>query len=395
MLILVSDLHLTDTLKGGAVGKDKLFERFWTRINAARGQRPAEICFIGDVFDIVRSPTWLQTQHRPYHDVSPPLVAVVDSIVDAILEREKDFITAIRKRVQTGELKMHYVLGNHDRLLAHAPQARQKIWKAFTGLQSPDVVFPQECIFPYHQVLAFHGHRTDFICHEPDGSAPIGDAIGTDLIVRFPTVLREQLEDDLPELDDIDDVRPLFAVPAWVRHFASTRPGILKPTAKTWQQVVEDFLETPFVHDWMRAKKGFVSEGAKLKLLLQLSTGRIMRKTSDHRLSQLYKFFQHSFDGRFARQAAQRLNEGSEGLRYVVNGHSHFASMTPLGQIHGEPACYFNTGTWRTVHQMGNLLDGRPTFVPYDAMSYLVFFPEEDALGRNYEWWTGAMTSAS
>jgi hypothetical protein len=42
------------------------------------------------------------------------------------------------------------------------------------------------------------------------------------------------------------------------------------------------------------------------------------------------------------------------------------------------------------VHQIGHDLGGRPSFLPYDAMSYLVFFPDGDKLGREYEWWTGA-----
>ena len=72
------------------------------------------------------------------------------------------------------------------------------------------------------------------------------------------------------------------------------------------------------------------------------------------------------------------------------NGHSHVASMQPLGRIDGKPAVYFNTGTWRAAHQIGHDLGGRPSFLPYDAMSYLVFFPDGDKLGREYEWWTGA-----
>ena len=64
--------------------------------------------------------------------------------------------------------------------------------------------------------------------------------------------------------------------------------------------------------------------------------------------------------------------------------------MQPLGRIDGKPAVYFNTGTWRAVHQIGHDLGGRPSFLPYDAMSYLVFFPDGDKLGREYEWWTGA-----
>lgn len=54
---------------------------------------------------------------------------------------------------------------------------------------------------------------------------------------------------------------------------------------------------------------------------------------------------------------------------------------------------YFNTGTWRPVHQIGHDLGGRPSFLAYDAMSYVVFFPTDDKLGHNYEWWTGAMVA--
>ncbi len=74
-----------------------------------------------------------------------------------------------------------------------------------------------------------------------------------------------------------------------------------------------------------------------------------------------------------------------------MNGHSHFPSMTPLGHVDAGEAVYFNSGTWRTVHQIGTHTSGRPTFLPYDAMSYIVFFGDDDPLGREFEWWTGAM----
>ena len=99
-------------------------------------------------------------------------------------------------------------------------------------------------------------------------------------------------------------------------------------------------------------------------------------------------------DGRFARTAAKNLERPeNRGLSYVVNGHSHFAAMQPLGNVNGSPACYFNTGTWRTVHQLGSAA-GTPAFLAYDSMAYLVFFPKEDRLGRKFEWWNGAMVSA-
>ncbi|MBI3178072.1 MAG: hypothetical protein HYZ27_00325 [Deltaproteobacteria bacterium] len=392
MLIFVSDIHLTDHLRAGSISKAALFDRFWVRIAAARRERKATLVFVGDVFDLVRSPTWLATPQRPYHEASAEVVAVVERIVDGILAREAEFCGRIRAQVQAGALDIRYVLGNHDRLLAHAPRARRRIWQALTG-EDREVELPAELVFPEHGVLAFHGHRTDFICHEPDGAAPIGDAIGTDLIVRFPHELRARVGQAMPELDDIDDVRPIFTVPAWVRSFAARHRGLMEETTAVWRAVVEDFFASPFVRDWMRAHRRVgLSEAQKLKLLLQLSTGRFLRKTGDHRLAQIYRFFQQVFDGRFAAQAARLLESGEyRGLRYVVNGHSHFASMVPLGQVDGNTACYFNTGTWRTVHQMGRLMGGRPAFLPYEAMSYLVFFPSGDSHGRDYEWWTGAM----
>ncbi|MBW2526469.1 MAG: metallophosphoesterase [Deltaproteobacteria bacterium] len=400
LLVFISDLHLTDALKGPRVARADTLKRFWTRIDGARGDRPAELVFVGDLFDIVRSPRWLATEHRPYHEPSPASIPVVDEIVAATLEREEPFFGMLRDLVQRDALRLTYILGNHDRLLRFAPKARRAIWKAMTGEDRKSVDFPRERTFPDHGVLAHHGHSGDFICYGRDGAAPIGDAIGVELIVRFPPLLRGRLDvDDPVELDDIDDVRPVYAVPAWVRQLGQQSKGLIRPLHRTWSELVDEFLANRFVRDWMKAqRKGKLlsfDAGRQLKLLLELSTGRIMGRAQDKRLTHAYRLFQHTFDGRFARRAAERLAQpGYERLQYVVNGHSHFPSMTPLGQINGKPAVYFNTGTWRTVHQIGTHMRGRPTFLAYDAMTYLVFFASDDPLQRDYEWWTGAMVAS-
>jgi hypothetical protein len=199
-----------------------------------------------------------------------------------------------------------------------------------------------------------------------------------------------------PELEDIDDVRPVYAVPAWVRQLGIRRRELLGPIAKSWTELVAEFLDNRFVRDWMREQHRLIGldTGKKLRLMLELSTGKLMAHTHDQRLTKLYQLFQHAFDGRMARRSALELTKREDhGFRYAVNGHSHFSSMVPLGSIGGRPAVYFNTGTWRTLHQIGHDLGGRPSFLPYDAMSYLVFFPDGDALGRDYEWWSGALVS--
>src|SRR5690242_15064242 len=100
MLIFVSDIHLTDSLHNSSVPRKEAFERFWTRIQAARGKRPAHLCFVGDLFDIVRSPTWLTSSVRPYHDPGQEVSDRVCAIVESVLQREAEFFGAIRRRVQ-------------------------------------------------------------------------------------------------------------------------------------------------------------------------------------------------------------------------------------------------------------------------------------------------------
>lgn len=406
LLIFISDIHLTSHVLPTAVSRADLFERFWTRIDAARGEQPAHLVFVGDLFDLVRSPRWFAGPHRPYHLPTAEVCEVVEAIVGDIVRAEAGFFAALRRRVQAGHLQITVLLGNHDRLLAFSPAARRRTWQALTG-RDEAVVFANEMAFAGHGVLAYHGNRADFVCHTPDDGANLGDAIGSELIVRFPLELRRQLGVELPELDEIDDVRPIFAVPSWVRHFGERQLGVGVTSAsaahasatisKVWRQLVEQFVDGPFLDEWVQLQSahgpnGAGGEASKLRLLLQLSTSRLMRKTSDQRLVQLYVHLQQFFDGRFARHGAESLQlPANKGLRHVVNGHSHYASMVALGNLDGKPATYFNTGSWRTVHQMGRLIGGRPAFLKYEAMSYLVFFPPDDPLRRQFEWWTGAL----
>jgi UDP-2,3-diacylglucosamine pyrophosphatase LpxH len=100
LLIFVSDIHLTDRLHGNSVSKADQFARFWTRIQEARGTRPAELCIVGDLFDLVRSPSWFEGRHRPYHGASNNgVVKNVEQIVSETIDREAGFFGALRSKV--------------------------------------------------------------------------------------------------------------------------------------------------------------------------------------------------------------------------------------------------------------------------------------------------------
>jgi hypothetical protein len=100
----------------------------------------------------------------------------------------------------------------------------------------------------------------------------------------------------------------------------------------------------------------------------------------------------HFIDARFVRAAARALDASKdERLRFVVNGHTHFATLAPLGTIGGGPACYFNSGTWRRLHRLGGLVGGGPAFISHETMTFLLFYPKPDGTGRRWEQWTGAL----
>ena len=390
LLVFVSDLHL----RPGApspVSRAAQVGRLWQLLEGGRPGAPVRLCLVGDIFDLVRAPEWLGSPVRPYHAPSPELARQVKAIVDATLEADHVFFEKVRGKVDAGVLEIHYLLGNHDRLLQHAPEARAAVRAAFR-MRGGDAPFPTSLVFPEEGVLAYHGHTADLLCHEPDGGAPLGDVIASELIVRFPDEIRRRIELPDPRLDDIDDVRPILAVPGWVRSVAQEEKKFLaKVVGRVWRDLVEEFLENGWVRDWMKdhhrpLKLDFAQ---RVKLLLAMSARA--RPRDEPRLTELYYLLMKLLDARFARAALKALEQREHrGLRFVVNGHTHFAGMTPLGLVNGKPAVYFNTGTWRHLHQLGNVAHGHPAFLAYDAAAYLLFFDRGDPLGRTFEWWQGA-----
>src|SRR5512141_2219943 len=120
MLVFVSDLHL----RPGApspMARAAQFRRLWERIEGGRPGAPVRLCLVGDIFDLVRAPQWLDARVRPYGEPSPDQAAMVKSIVDATVAADRPFFEAVRRQVEAGALEVEYLLGNHDRLLQHAP----------------------------------------------------------------------------------------------------------------------------------------------------------------------------------------------------------------------------------------------------------------------------------
>jgi hypothetical protein len=81
--------------------------------------------------------------------------------------------------------------------------------------------------------------------------------------------------------------------------------------------------------------------------------------------------------------------------KHIVYGHTHRAEVVPLDASYADGfvlhQTYFNSGTWRRVHEQTRLAPREHEFIAADTLSYLAFFKDDQRSGRPYETWTGTL----
>ncbi|HKV41845.1 MAG TPA: hypothetical protein VJX67_21755 [Blastocatellia bacterium] len=259
MLVIISDIHLTDGSSGETVhqGTFRIFrERLRGLAYAASWRddgkyRPIErldIILLGDILDVLRSSKWLENRPgalsavRPWDDPqSPAFVGKVRAITEAILENNRVFFSMMRElrdgivasippasgegrplRVGRGSrpswrapvpVHLHYMVGNHDWFF-HLPfpaydEIRSSIVQKLGLDNDPNAPFPHDPAEPGsaevrramedHRVFARHGDIYDPVNFaERRDRASLGDAIVVDLVTRFAVELKARLGDALP-----------------------------------------------------------------------------------------------------------------------------------------------------------------------------------------------------
>jgi hypothetical protein len=310
MLVIISDIHLTDrssgqTVKEGAFRvfrdtlRDLAYDASWTPEGRYEPINELHLLLLGDILDVIRSRSWLDDGLRPWDDfTSSAFIERVSDITDAILQKNHGSLQVLRDLDIGGDVTIppadenhkpknlawepktegrhrvrvhrHYMVGNHDWFYhLKGPgydTIRAKIVNALGLENALDEPFPwepseSECIQKFckaHRIFARHGDVYDHENFNPergrDGSS-IGDAIVVELINRFHADAAHQLKGQLSEeciqgLNELDNVRPQPMAVVWLA-------GLLKRTCKSrdqrdsvkqiWNKTVEHFLGIPFV----------------------------------------------------------------------------------------------------------------------------------------------------
>ncbi len=451
MLVVISDLHLTDGTTGTTIAadaftifagrvRDMAFSASWRNDGTYRPLEKISLVLLGDIFDHLLTTQWVPREGEavvnPWDDpFSPAFVNRIRNINRAILEHNAESFRILRRMSEGLQITlppatrnhrpaynaprqpvpvgMYYMVGNHDWYF-HLPgnpydAIRAEVARAL-GLQNAVTPFPHEqehdpvlhdvCL--QHGVYLRHGDIYDgFNYNRKKGrnAATLGDAIVVGLVNRFPVEVQRRYGDELPPdfisgLSEIANVRPNLLVPVWIDSLMrkTCSPAQQEALKAVWDELADAFLSNPFVRAqdtlYPADRVDFMQAVLRLSQLTSLRSFSTLTRT----------FYEKFWDGNVSfKHHALKEQAVREGFaRYVVYGHTHIPEIVPLDvyPLSGTERMrqiYFNSGTWHTIHDMVLAETRYAKFVPHHTMTFLAFFREDERKGRPYETWTGAL----
>ena len=453
MLVIISDLHLGDgtTAKSISPSAFQVFAKrlqetayfaSWRKNGKYKPIKAINVILMGDILDPLHSTHWLDTLPsdanyiRPWSDPSNPMYAAkLLEVTRAILEKNKEAMEILRKCAdgeivtlaptdskgrpdyQSGEqlhikVNIHYMVGNHDWYYHLEGKAFDQIRREMIekmGLSNPASPFPHEAnespflkdLFGRYKVLAHHGDRYDqfnFDREKGRDYGTIGDAFTMDVCNRFPIEVQNQYGDHLPagfvdSLRRIANIRPVLATPVWIsgqiKSHAGTR-AIETKLKKIWDDISMEFLELDFVR---QADKAFQFDMVDaMRLMIKISGRASFSTINDVVIWVRNKMWgvKHSFANHALREPSFLNNQN----QFIVYGHTHHYEVIPLSTNNGIPTyesqVYFNSGTWHSYYDLAIKNPKEQKFVPYQALTYVSFFTDDEHDGRRFETWSGA-----
>ena len=456
MLVIISDLHLTDRSSGDTIsaGAFRIFMRSLQRLAEQASYRkhendeftPIDACHVvllGDILDVIRSRLWRDPgadqdpRVRPWSprdtaDQAAAFADRVERITRMILEKNQEALAYLQPtlRIQNADgeafdipLKIYYMVGNHDWFYHLKGQRydaiRHELIQAFGLSQKAEEPFPHTLdespelkrIFDEHRVYAQHGDVHDPLNYQPGKGrdvASFGDAAVIELLNRFPEDVGAELGELadpalVADLKEIDNVRPSLMIPAWIRTtLAKYPPATRRAVIDIWSRQVRSFLRLPFLREVeYPGPFGRVLLRILLKVSDRLGWMRVLAFIQQG-VRKISPFFNLDIDSGFVKhvykEPAYRNDDGS--IDYFIYGHTHNPEVVPV-QVLDHPGSrrvrlYFNSGTWRTVHQKAERKGGTDGFARYQVMTYVAFYRDDpvhghERRGRNYEVWNGQL----
>ena len=396
---------------------------------------------MGDILDPHHTTRWLDTHpsdpgySRPWTVQAKPAFATkLQEVTRAILDNNAEGIALLRGCAQgelihlppatsggvpdmsslekvAPQLRMYYMVGNHD-WHYHLPgqdfdKIRQEIIDAF-GLSNPADLFPWEIeefeplneIFKRFKVYGRHGDLYDkWNYHAPLGrdSAALGDVFAMEMLNRYPVEVSREFGDDLPpalidSLRKITNIRPALATPLWITgqiEQTIRRPAVERKLKAIWDDLGDQFLENEFVRSQDKSFHFDLVDAFDILV-------RISKRASFQTINEIVIWAHQMMWGGELSYTKFALNEPTfknGESRYIVYGHTHHHEVIPIDIESKPPATayqiYLNSGTWHSYYTLTAKDPKEQKFVPYQMLTYLIFYQDDQRGGRRVEAWSG------
>jgi UDP-2,3-diacylglucosamine pyrophosphatase LpxH len=442
MLVLVSDLHLTDESTARNVNPEA-FKLFGSEVAATarkRGAKETQVVLLGDTIDFVRSDYWLREQIRPdarpwggeldprtgmnsnSSDIERQFLTILQNILSSPTARQLIATLAELERTCPA-FTVRYVIGNHDRVLWNFPSLQVEVRRAIPQISSFTAGIESE----EYGVVARHGHEWDLNCHgwefrnkvlltrenvgrfsaEAYQVMAIGEAITAELMggliyhasqLGVPQPVVEQLK-------DVNNLRPMLHVFEWLdwlgapqkredqrRLYQAMRnalDGLLGTTlAQQWDHMRTDILVAADLIDRLQQAR---------RLILGPDFGSFRGRVAG--LKRVERMFPVLFreedvlrEGARSEEVFRRPRPGSS-IQRVVYGHTHRARHDYFhGNQDGTVQMYVNAGTYLPL--ITETEDGQ-SFASSIQMAYVYIYRVDEDLDTkepgttSMDVWTG------
>ncbi len=447
MLVVISDLHLTDGAAGGALSpgafslftqrlKELAFFASWRSDGAYRPVERIDLVLLGDIFDLLRSIHWrVKPAIRPWGDPhAAEMIEQIAQITNGILVHNQRALSSLRALATGGAIalppssqagrraaqaeeqpipvRIHYMVGNHDwfyHLPGNAYDAiRQTLVEQLGLANRPDRPFPHDIAeseellqtMRRHKTTARHGDIFDPLSFEGDReSSSLGDALTIDLVGRFAAEVEASMGDFLPvttllEIRDLDHVRPLLFIPVWMEGMLERTcpaPAMRKRVKTLWDRLADEFLGGDFLGQREHGRSAELIDG----LALALKFAKRASAAWSGEVAQWLRKVRGTIGDSYYPHALGEADFRNRRAKHVVYGHTHAAECVPLDASYAEgyvlDQMYFNAGTWRRIYAQTRFAPAEREFIAAEAMTYLAFFQGDERGGRPYETWSGTL----
>ncbi len=432
MLIVMSDLHFAEN-QSYQLGKIKVnhnlppsvYKSYFSEIISLVQEnniKHIDLVLAGDIFEINRNSLWLKDELRPYidcKDVEPNgrfekvlLKIMLEICRDSYVAETLDIFRTLQEKAGV-PVDLHYIPGNHDRLL-NSSRLIRNLTQIELGMPKSELPFEHQFILRTNnedRVLVRHGHEYDpsnfnlsyklaqtiptFIDPEEYGKPVLGDVITCEFAAKLPLLFREYYSDEsiiaMPDLGliyrrliEFDNVRPGNAL----MNFLLSTPGLSK--AEVWKltepvfiRLLNEFAAIKNIDYYLKKFGGSSRILAQIfRLLLKLKPWKYGLPYGLGKAMVLPVSNKSKLGSPVAMVSKEEcLQSGNSSIQCVVSGHTHFP-VVELVQVEGDHEKYYlNSGTFR------NLITSTPDMSEFGRVRskarVLIFEPGE----RNPEYY--------